>query len=226
MFLFLLPVPVFLLYTAGCYHAADTAVRALESDSVQVEKTTYGWFFDGSGDDCALVFYPGAKVEETAYAPLLHSLAAQGVDVFLVKMPFHLAVFGMNAADGILARYEYEYRFIGGHSLGGAVAANYASSHDLDGVILLASYPTRTLDEPMLILYGSEDGVLNRGRLEAAPQFGTVEEIEITGGNHAGFGEYGAQKGDGPAVITSEEQQKTAADAILLWLSDKRSFTP
>ena len=71
----------------------------------------------------------------------------------------------MNTSDGVMAQYEYDRWYIGGHSLGGAVAANYAAVYDLDGVILLASYPIRDVDEPMLIICGSEDGVLNQKRL-------------------------------------------------------------
>ncbi len=210
------------LYCSDYYPAADTALKALESDGVLVEQTEYGWFFDGPAADRALIFYPGGKVEETAYAPLLHKLAANGVDVCLARMPFHLAVFGMNTADGIMARYGYGSWYIGGHSLGGAIAANYAAVHDLDGVILLAAYPTRDVEEPMLMIYGTEDGVVNRERLAAARQFGTVEEVVIRGGNHAGFGDYGRQSGDGEAGIPAEEQQQAAADAVLAWISRGR----
>ena len=254
----LLFVAAFLIYAGNYYRATDAALQALESDDVLIEQTEYGWFFDGPAADRALVFYPGANVEDTAYAPLLHRLAGSGVDVCLVKMPLHMAVFGANSADRILAQYDYAHWYIGGHSLGGAVAANYAAVHDLDGVILFASYPTKDVDESMLILYGSEDGVLNRQvfswllepgeafqtpeavlvwsdrglngmsqifhrlyrtRLARADQFGAVDEVVIDGGNHAGFGEYGAQAGDHEAEISSAEQQQTAADAIAAWLS-------
>ena len=118
-----------------------------------------------------------------------------------------------------MEQYEYAHWYIGGHSLGGAMAANYAAAHSLDGVILLASYPTKAVDEPMLILYGANDGVLNQKRVEAADSFGTVKEIVIEGGNHAYFGDYGPQRGDGAAAITPKEQQQTAADAIEAWIS-------
>ncbi len=209
----------FFIYAADYYRAGDSALKALESDSVSVERASYGWFFNGPAEDRCLIFYPGAKVDEAAYAPLLHRLAASGVDVCLVRMPFHLAVFGMNAADGIMAQYAYDGWYIGGHSLGGAVAANYAAAHDLDGVILLASYPTRDVEEPMLIICGSEDGVVNRERLAAADQFGAVEKVTVPGGNHAGFGDYGRQSGDKTAAISADEQQQTTADAILAWIS-------
>ena len=208
------------LWTADYYRAGEAAQRALVSDAVRVEETDFGWLFDGPAEDAALIFYPGGKVEETAYAPLLHRLAAEGPDVFLVRMPLHLAVLKGNAADEILARYDYARWIIGGHSLGGAVAANYAASHEMDGVILLAAYPTHALDEPILLIVGSEDGVVSRERLDAASQFSTVESCVIEGGNHAGFGDYGAQKGDGAATLSPEEQQAATVQAVLAWLRE------
>ena len=83
----------FFVYAGTYYHADPSAAEALESDDrVTVAKTEYGWMFDGPSEEDVLVFYPGAKVEETAYAPLLHLLAGRGIDVCMVKMPFRLAV--------------------------------------------------------------------------------------------------------------------------------------
>ena len=69
--------------------------------------------------------------------------------------------------------------------------------------------------------YGSEDGVLNREKCEAdrtnLPQDTT--ETVIDGGCHAGFGSYGAQKGDGAPVISAEEQQRQTADALAAWMN-------
>ena len=220
--LILVLVCAFLIYTGIYYHADETAVAALESDgSVFVTRTEYGWMFDGPSDENVLVFYPGAKVEETAYAPLAHRLAGEGMDVCLVEMPFRLAFFASGKAQDVLAQYDYPNRYIGGHSLGGAMAANYAADHGetLSGVILLAAYPTKELDDDLLLLSirGSEDGVLNLEKVEAGRRFSPrrTEELVIEGGNHAQFGNYGIQSGDGDASITWEEQQKAAADFIL-----------
>ena len=214
----LLAVAAFLAYTMNYYHASDEGLRALGSDGVIVEKTDFGWFFDGPAADTALIFYPGAKVDEAAYAPLLHRLAESDMDVFLVKMPFHLAFFGANKADDVLDTYNYARWYIGGHSLGGVMAVEYAADHDLQGVILLASYPTKAVDEPMLLLYGTEDGVLNMDRVEEASRFGAVETAVIEGGNHANFGNYGEQAGDKAAAISAEEQQEETVSAIEAWL--------
>ena len=206
------------IWVSDYYHADETALDALQSELVT--QTDFGWLFDGPGDSSVLIFYPGAKVQEIAYAPLLLQLADSGLDICLVKMPFNLAIFGVNKADDIRSRYDYQRTYIGGHSLGGVMAAMYAANHDLDGVILLASYPTKALDEPILNIYGSEDSVLNIDRVETAEQYGTVEENVLYGGNHAQFGNYGMQKGDGEATISPAEQQTETVLRVTAWLKN------
>ncbi len=210
------------IYVSDYYHADETALTALDSDEmVMVSETDYGWMFDGPSTETALIFYPGAKVETTAYAPFLHRLAEQGVDVCLVDMPFHLAFFQMNAADGVMTEYDYEHWYIGGHSLGGAMAASYASDHgsQLSGVVLCAAYPTKPLNADMteILIYGSEDQVVNLEKIREGEQYAPDNLIEsvIEGGNHAQFGNYGIQKGDGTALISAEEQQDEAVEIIV-----------
>ena len=206
------------LYTADYYRADGIALQAMKSDEIRIERTDYGWYFDGPSETDALVFYPGAKVEETAYAPLLRRLAEDGIDVCLVRMPFHLAIFGLNAAERVMKEHASDRWYIGGHSLGGAMSAVFAEKHDLDGVILLAAYPTGPVEEPILLLRGSEDGVLNLDRVSSASEFGDVKEYVLDGGNHAQFGNYGPQKGDGVPAITAEEQQDETVRLILKWM--------
>ena len=212
----------FLVYSGIYYRADATALAALESDdAVSVTPASYGWFFDGPSAENALVFYPGAKVEETAYAPLLHKLAQEGMDVCLVKMPLRFAFFGADKADAVIKAFEYEHWYIGGHSLGGAMAAQYAAGHSdqLTGLILFAAYPTKKLDDSLLELsiYGSEDRVLNMEKVEEGKAFAPANyfEYRIEGGNHAQFGNYGVQKGDGAAKITGLEQQQAAVGFII-----------
>ena len=68
----------------------------------------------------------------------------------------------------------------------------------------------------VLSVYGSEDGVLNmeKYREDRAMLPEDTAETVIPGGNHAGFGSYGAQKGDGSAAISQEEQVRRTAAAI------------
>lgn len=223
----LLLAAAFGIYVSNYYRADETALAALVSDeAVQVSEEDYGWFFDGPSGDTALIFYPGGKVEATAYAPFLHRLAAQGMDVMLVKMPFRLAVFGMNRADAVRAAYDYDSWYLGGHSLGGAMAASYAAKRgeELEGLVLCAAYPTAQLDDGLveIQIYGSEDRVLNRDRLLDGRQYAPEHSyaFELAGGNHAQFGNYGPQEGDGQARISADEQQAEAAAAILRIVRD------
>ena len=209
----------FLFWTSDYYHAGETAQAAMHTDDiVSVEKTNGGWLFDGPSDDEMLIFYPGAKVEETAYAPLLHRLAEKDMDVYLVKMPLHLAFFGINAADKAAKTWSYDRYYIGGHSLGGAMAASYAAGHEnaIAGEILLAAYPTKKTPVNTLLVFGSEDGVLNMSNVEKSQDLvtGVYKKCEISGGNHAQFGDYGEQAGDGTAAIAMQEQLDQTLQAI------------
>ena len=212
----------FFTYTGIYYHTDKSVLGTLNSsETVTVEKTNYGYYFDGPSEDDLLVFYPGAKVEETAYAPLLHLLAESGMDVCLVRMPLRLAIFGKDKINGILPLYEHTNVYIGGHSLGGAMAADYAAKNaeKLSGVILLAAYPTKQIDEKLTVLsiYGSEDGVLKKDKVIEGRKYVTANyyEFVIEGGNHAMFGNYGAQSGDGKATISDGEQQRLTVEYII-----------
>ncbi len=220
-FLFIMLISVW--YVNGYYHAdEDVQEYLLTKDSVLVKEMPDGLYLDGPGDETALIFYPGAKVEYTAYLPLLSELADQGIDCFLIKMPCNLAFFGQNKAKKIMDSYEYDHWYLSGHSLGGAMAASYASGHleSLNGLVLLAAYPTKSLKSDsfsVLSLYGSEDGVLNMEKMEEGKAYMPVDyaEVCIEGGNHAQFGNYGEQKGDHAADISREEQQAQTVEAIL-----------
>ena len=222
------------LYVNDFYHAQDVAVYMESGGGVVVSEITNesinekyeAYLFDGPGETDALIFYPGAKVEETAYAPLMRAVAEGGVDCFLVKMPLRLAFFGANTADLIIADRSlgedgYENYWLAGHSLGGAMAANHAAELPgiYSGLFLLASYPTEDLSRvhiPVTFICGENDGVINRDKLDAGMSLAPDHEyVEIKGGNHAFFGAYGPQTGDGEAAIPAETQWRLTADAVL-----------
>lgn len=169
------------------------------------------------------IFYPGGKVEYTAYQPLMAACAQQGILCILVEMPFNLAVLDINAAAGIQEQYpEIEKWYIGGHSLGGSMAASYLADHinDYDGLILLGSYSTANLSETdlnVLSVYGSEDRVMNRAKYEENKSNlpGDFTEVVIDGGCHSYFGMYGAQDGDGKPTISNEQQIFLTAEQII-----------
>ena len=128
------------IYVSDYYHTDPAAEDAMVSDDVvSVTEQNGNWVFAPESPTAGLIFYPGGKVENTAYAPLLHDLAEDGILCVLVKMPCNLAVLDRNAADSIPERFsEVTDWYIGGHSLGGAMAASYAAKHtdELDGLVL------------------------------------------------------------------------------------------
>ena len=214
-------VVAFYFYTADYYRADETALAAYTAQAGSLStQTAYTVFAPpaGTAGTAGLIFYPGGKVDERAYAPLLGALAQKGVTCILVKMPFHLAVLDINAANGAFALAPgVQSWYIGGHSLGGAMASSYAAKHaqSLRGVVLLGAYPTAQSALATLTLVGSNDGVVNREKLAAVPDVITIE-----GGNHAQFGNYGPQQGDGTATISAESQQSQTAAYILQFIAD------
>lgn len=228
---------VILLCVIGCavyvndyYHAGETTVQAMAAgDYVTVRTAEDGsLLFLPDDPQAGLIFYPGGKVEHTAYAPLMRACADRGILCVLVKMPWNLAVLDANAADGIAERFpEIEAWYIGGHSLGGAMAANYAADHsgEFEGLILLAAYSTEDLSGTgldVLSIYGSEDRVLSLEKYEANRDHlpADATEVVIEGGCHAGFGAYGPQDGDGTPSISGEEQVKRTVAEIQNWMKE------
>ena len=211
-------------YVSDYYHADETALEAMAylTDSVQAEQDGDVIWFVPETPTAGLIFYPGGKVEHTAYAPLLHACAENGILCALVQMPGNLAVLNANAADGLQQEHpEITTWYIAGHSLGGAMAANYAAAHseDFDGLILLAAYSTKNLTgTPLRVLsvYCSEDGVMNRESYEKnrANLPADTTEVVLNGGCHAQFGSYGPQDGDGVPTISGEEQIRQTVEAI------------
>lgn len=201
--------------------AQDVTVEAFaNSGRAKVSKFDGGYFVDGKGDKTALVFYPGAKIDSKAYLPMMKKLADGGIDCFLLEVPMHMAIFDMNAADRITDNYSYDTWILSGHSMGGIAAAKYACDHDnVDGVVLLSSYPTSQLPEStaLLSIYGTEDNVLELKAYEESKKYfpSNSTEVVLDGGNHSQFGNYGDQTGDGTATISGEEQQSKTAKAIL-----------
>ena len=208
----------------GDYYRSDEGAAAVFSPDDNITVSTRGGnvIFEPRGAVTGFIFYPGGKVEHNAYQPLMAELAGKGILCVLIEMPFRLAIFDVKAADGIREEFpEIENWYIGGHSLGGSMAASYLSdrSDEYAGLVLLGSYSAADLsdtDLEVLSVYGSEDKVMNRDKYEAnkskLPK--NFSEVVIEGGCHAYFGMYGAQKGDGSPTISCSEQIRITAQAI------------
>ncbi len=213
-----------LLYVRDFYLADEAAWESLLVPAASVTITDPGGrlAFLPEHPAAGLIFYPGGKVQAEAYAPLMEACAERGILCVLMRMPGNLAVLDPNAADGIAAEYpEVTDWYLGGHSLGGAMAASCAAKHaeDYAGLVLLAAYSTEDLRGSglrVLSVVGTEDGVLNREKYEQCRENlpADARELVIEGGCHAYFGCYGAQRGDGTATIGNREQIERTADAI------------
>ncbi len=211
------------IYLGDFYSADKEAIGAFLTEGSSLKETSDGMIvFEAEDATAGLIFYPGGKVEYTSYIPLMQACADKGIMCVLVEMPFNLAVLDVNAANGIREEYPTIGNwYIGGHSLGGAMAASYVSGHteDYEGLILLGAYSTADLSDThlrVLSVFGSEDKVMNREKYKENKSNLPAEftEIVIDGGCHSYFGMYGAQDGDGEPAITNEEQIRLTAEAV------------
>ncbi|MBN1259184.1 MAG: alpha/beta fold hydrolase [Anaerolineae bacterium] len=207
------------------------ALDALQSTSgVQVEVGT--WFVFRPVDfqpDIGLIFYPGGRVDPRSYAPAAQAIADEGYLVVIVPMPLNLAVLAADRAADVMAVYpEISLWALGGHSLGGAMAARYADMHpdDVAGLVLWASYPAESNDLSddglrVASIYGALDGLATLDKIAASRALLPVNTVwvEIPGGNHAQFGWYGSQGGDNPARIDRASQQQQIVEATTALLA-------
>ena len=211
----------FLWYVSDYYRAEDVALEVLAQDNGISQRDNLTILSPTAPTDTAIIFYPGAKVEAEAYLPLLDQIRQTGVTCILVHMPFNMAIFDANAAEEVIAQFpEFQHWYVAGHSMGGAMASKFASDHpdQVDGLILMGAYIYGDYpDEKALTIYGS----LNQS-VEDHIDY-TENIVEIEGGNHAQFGNYGPQKGDLPAAISAEEQQAQTVAAIEAFLSEDDS---
>ena len=222
----LLLVAAFFVYVSSYYKASSLALDSLKSDSLVTVEEDGDILFEPVSDakSTGFIFYPGAKVEASAYATMAKEIAANGYTVIIAKMSFNLAILSPNRADHIIDNHkDIDTWVIGGHSLGGVMAADYAlENEEIKGLVLLASYPQSKTDLTntpikVLSLWGSNDQVADLTKVNEAENVmpSDADFIEITGGNHGGFGDYGHQKGDGESSITNKQQMLDTSTYII-----------
>ncbi|MEK3796741.1 alpha/beta hydrolase [Peribacillus sp. FSL H8-0477] len=175
-----------------------------------------------------IVLYPGAKVEPAAYRYYAQGLADAGYLVVIPQMTFNFAIFNQNIAEDVMEQYpEIKNWYVEGHSLGGVAASGFAYTHqeEISGVILLGSYPADSTDFsdtdiPMLSLFAEHDGLTTPEKIKETKSLLSTDVLlhQIEGGNHAGFGMYGSQKGDKNATISVKDQQDEMIKTTTAWL--------
>ena len=167
-------------------------------------------------------------VSTPAYAPQARAIAERGYLVVVVTVPFNLAVFGIDAAGPVIAAHpEIVHWAVGGHSLGGSMAAQFIDSHPgtVEGLVLWASYSAADLASDglaVLSAYGSLDtGVPSYTSPTNVARLGTdVTTTVIDGGNHEQMGWYTGQPNDPPATIPRADQQAQVVEATLKLLAE------
>jgi dienelactone hydrolase len=212
----------FLAWTRLARYPAFPEAAAL----AETAKTPQGWyvFQPAKPTDISFIFYPGGLVDPTAYAPLMKQLSDQGIMSVIVPMPLDLAIFGVNKANDVIAAYpEIKHWIVGGHSLGGSMAAEFVKGHPaaVEGIAFMASYPADSTNLSALpikvaTIHGSNDGLATNDKIQNSLKNlpADTKVILIEGGNHAQYGNYGPQAGDGVATISREEQQQQTVKAI------------
>ena len=220
----------FLWWTAQVMPPMPQALAAMQSDDdVTVKSSPWLVFRPATGMPRAgLVLYPGAQVDPRAYAPPARAIAAAGYLGVVVPMPVHLPVLAPARASAVQDAFPGVQRWaVGGHSLGGAMAARHAARTPsrVHGLLLWAAYPSgrddlSTADLVATSIFATRDGLVSRAEIEGsrAQLPATTHWIEIVGGNHAQFGWYGPQARDLPATISREQQQRQVVTASIALL--------
>ena len=208
-------VAVFIFVRLNTYQPLPVATALLEASNVE---ETEDWLkLSTDLTEARLVFYPGGLVEPVSYLPLFEPLTDEGFEIYIMKMPFNLAILNTDAIEELERHTSDDVpTYLSGHSLGGASAALYLAEEPdaIDGLVLLAAYPAggsdlSDVDFPVVSITAQHDGILDWVTYETnqslLPKETTYSVIE--GGNHANFGSYGKQDGDGNNTVNREEQQ-------------------
>ncbi len=219
---------VFVVWANKVNPIMEEANKALVSDvSITVDRER--WIEFNPTDvksSIGVIFYPGGKVNPAAYAPIMRAVAKEGYLTVITPMPLNMAFLGINKAEAVTAAHPEITRWVlSGHSLGGAMAANLVYKQPLRfaGLILYASWPADSNSlagsaVPVLSIYGSNDGQAEKLGASATLLPTSAMLMKLEGANHAQFGDYGIQEGDGVATMSRAEQQQKAIQATLEFL--------
>lgn len=222
----------FFIWSQQTYEPTKELYTLVDKKDIKYEKD---WiiFEPPATAKAGIVLYPGAKVEPEAYSYYGKQLANQGYLVVIPNVNFNFAIFDPNKAQQIIETYSSVEKWImSGHSLGGVTASEFAYNHpgEIDGVILLGSYPNSGSDFskttiPMLSIYAEKDGLTTKRKIQETKNLlsDKTTMYEVKGGNHGQFGIYGIQKGDNTASISIKEQQDEMVAITSEWLKKATS---
>lgn len=212
------------IYSSGSYiHLSDmdTAIESLNLDQVTITENSQSIQYIVDNPKMNVIFIPGGLVEPESYKYLASSIALNGYNVTIVKVVFNLAI--LTPKSSLKYINPDLVNVLIGHSLGGVVASMAASGNEsVSKVIMLGSYPIKDLsDKDTLLITAEHDEGMDIDKFNDSLQYLNEQNVifNIEGGNHAQFGWYGPQKGDGTADITTLSQQNIVANQILSFLN-------
>ncbi len=208
------------------YEAMPESSKLLDESYVRIEENVI--VFEPEEAIANFVFYQGGLVTTDSYLVMAKALRDEGVRVFLPQMPLNLAIINRHAFDDIYRLFPSELPwYLGGHSLGAAASA-YGADDRLEGLVLLAGYPPSSVDLSeatfrVLSITASHDEVLDKTTFESRKALlpSQTKYVHIDGGNHAYFGYYGEQRGDGEAEISREQQHNQFIASMLAFMLDQ-----
>ncbi|MCK9793997.1 alpha/beta hydrolase [Isoptericola sp. 4D.3] len=213
--------------------AVEPALAAMRPDdavAVSERATRYVLTPADGGDGTAVFFQPGARVDARAYAAVLRPLAEAGHTVVVAKQPLGIAFLAVGAFDDARDAVPADRWVVGGHSLGGTVAAMEADAAGdageppAAGLLFFASYPAGDLSGSLTAavesVSGTEDGLSTPATIDASradlPAGSTFTVVD--GAAHAQFGDYGPQPGDGTPTISDDDARHQISAAAVAFV--------
>lgn len=200
----------------------DTAIATLDTSSITIDDGSRYISYEVNNPIANILFIPGGLVDPHSYDNLVINLALNGYDVRVFKPFYDLAILTPNYASRFLS--DDLDNIIMGHSLGGVVASMIASGNDkISTIIMMGSYPIKDIsDKKSMIITAQYDIGMDEQKLQDSLKYVSTDNVifNIDGGNHAQFGWYGPQKGDGEATITTLDQQTIVINKIVEFLQN------
>lgn len=203
----------------------DSIKKVRGTGAVGITETDHSYVLRPTGyrNGLGLVFVPGGRVAPNAYIYKLSGLVESlGMTVVITKPYFNLAFFDFRP----FSTFTYdvggiERWYVGGHSLGGVRACGYAQDarSNIRGIVLFAAYCDKDVSVPALSLRGEFDGLVSTEdiRSHESHLLEGNDYYEVEGANHASFGSYGLQSGDGSATIDSAVMRNEITGYLGSW---------
>ncbi|MFH5835567.1 alpha/beta fold hydrolase [Proteiniclasticum sp. C24MP] len=212
------------IYADDYYRPSVTAQSALQSvQGIEFTVEDGDLVFTPENPVGGVVIYPGGRVSERAYGLLGSKIAGMGYKTVIIKAPLKLSILSNQAAKKYVEEEGLSDWVIIGHSLGGVSAARFTEKNPdkIRALVFLAAYPdggTDLRDAPFKVysLVGTKDSVIDMENLEEAKVRLPVSmiEVDIRGGNHSSFANYGVQDGDTLPDIGYNAQQNFVLDVL------------